>query len=481
MKKEVKVSNALVPIIGLFLIMIYGLIIQPKVLQLGEMPLEMIFMFAAAIGTANLYFMGYTWDEIQESMVKKITQGLPAMMILFSIGVVVGAWIVSGTIPMLIYYGIKIMNPKYIYVIAFIVPIIFSTLTGTSWGSVGTIGIVIMGIAQVTGAHLPLIAGAIVGGAYFGDKLSPLSDTTNIAALAADVPLYDHIRSMMNTTIPAAALATCMYGLVGHFYSAKTTEVNLSMISETLEALESVFNFNILLLIPTAIVLYCSVKRKPTVPALIFSSIVSLVIALIFQKFSLGDIIKVLHGGFNIEMASWAKDISLNVVTILNRGGLYSMASPVIVTFIVFVYIGTLDRINALPLLVEKGFAFVKTRTSAILSALGATMVTNGMTSNQFATSFIVAEAFKPKFDQLRIPRKVLSRCLEDTGTMIESVLPWTTTGLFMSATLGVAVMDYNRWQFLTMFNIIVAIILAITGKGCFYNEMDKEEKKEVK
>ena len=139
MKKEVKVSNALVPIIGLFLIMIYGLIIQPKVLQLGEMPLEMIFMFAAAIGTANLYFMGYTWDEIQESMVKKITQGLPAMMILFSIGVVVGAWIVSGTIPMLIYYGIKIMNPKYIYVIAFIVPIIFSTLTGTSWGSVGTI------------------------------------------------------------------------------------------------------------------------------------------------------------------------------------------------------------------------------------------------------------------------------------------------------------------------------------------------------
>ena len=478
MKKEVKVSNALVPIIGLFLIMIYGLIIQPKVLQLGEMPLEMIFMFAAAIGTANLYFMGYTWDEIQESMVKKITQGLPAMMILFSIGVVVGAWIVSGTIPMLIYYGIKIMNPKYIYVIAFIVPIIFSTLTGTSWGSVGTIGIVIMGIAQVTGAHLPLIAGAIVGGAYFGDKLSPLSDTTNIAALAADVPLYDHIRSMMNTTIPAAALATCMYGLVGHFYSAKTTEVNLSMISETLEALESVFNFNILLLIPTAIVSYCSVKRKPTVPALIFSSIVSLVIALIFQKFSLGDIIKVLHGGFNIEMASWAKDIPLNVVTILNRGGLYSMASPVIVTFIVFVYIGTLDRINALPLLVEKGFAFVKTRTSAILSALGATMVTNGMTSNQFATSFIVAEAFKPKFDQLRIPRKVLSRCLEDTGTMIESVLPWTTTGLFMSATLGVAVMDYNRWQFLTMFNIIVAIILAITGKGCFYNEMDKEEKR---
>ena len=231
-------------------------------------------------------------------------------------------------------------------------------------------------------------------------------------------------------------------------------------------------------MIPTAIVLYCSVKRKPTVPALIFSSIVSLVIALIFQKFSLGDIIKVLHGGFNIEMASWAKDIPLNVVTILNRGGLYSMASPVIVTFIVFVYIGTLDRINALPLLVEKGFAFVKTRTSAILSALGATMVTNGMTSNQFATSFIVAEAFKPKFDQLRIPRKVLSRCLEDTGTMIESVLPWTTTGLFMSATLGVAVMDYNRWQFLTMFNIIVAIILAITGKGCFYNEMDKEEKR---
>lgn len=479
MKKETTVKNALVPIIGLFVVMVYGLIIQPKVLKLGDMSLEMIFMFASAIGTLNLFYMGYSWSEIQDSMVKKLTQGLPAMMILFSIGVVVGAWIISGTIPMLIYYGIKIINPDFIYVIAFIVPIIFSTLTGTSWGSAGTIGIVIIGIAQVTGAHLPLVAGAIVGGAYFGDKLSPLSDTTNIAALAAEVPLYDHIRSMMNTTIPAAILSTIMYGIVGHFYTTQSGAADLTMVNETLEALKSVFNFNILLIIPTLIVLYGSIKQKPTVPTLIASSIVSLAIAVIFQNFSIGDVIKVLHGGFNINMAYWAKDIPSNVVSILNRGGLYSMASPVIVTFIVFIYIGTLDRINALPLLVDRAFAFVKTRKAAILAALSATAITNGMTSNQFATSFIVAEAFKPKFAQLRIPRKVLSRCLEDTGTMIESVLPWTTTGLFMSATLGVPVSDYNRWQFLTMFNIIVAIILAITGKGCFYHEVKNE--KEIK
>lgn len=472
MKEKITFKNSMVPVLGLLVVLVYGLIIQPKILKMNEMSLEMIFLLASAIGTANLFYLKFSWDEIQESMVKKLNQGLPAMMILFSIGVVIGAWIVCGAIPMLIYYGIKIINPSYIYIVAFVVPIIFSTLTGTSWGSVGTIGIVIIGIAEVIGADLSIVAGAIVGGAYFGDKMSPLSDTTNIAALAANVDLYDHIRSMMNTTFPAAILAAISYGIIGIFNSPVSSNIDLQMISETLEALRTSFNFNIILLLPTLIVLYGSLTKKPTVPTLISSSIISILLAVIFQNFNLGDIIHVLHSGFNVEMITWGKDLPDNVIRILNRGGLYSMASPVIVTFIVFIYIGTLDRINALPIIVDHIFKFVKTRSVAILSALGATAITNAMTSNQFATSFIVAEAFKPKFDQLKIPRKVLSRSLEDTGTMIESMLPWTTTGLFMAATLGVPVMAYNRWQFLTIFNIIVAIVLAITGKGCFYKEV---------
>ncbi|MBC2850926.1 Na+/H+ antiporter NhaC [Cetobacterium sp. 8H] len=476
MKKNITVKNTIIPVFGLLSVLVYGLIIQPKILKMNDMSLEMIFLLASAIGTANLFYLGFSWDEIQESMVKKLNQGLPAMMILFSIGVVVGAWIVCGTIPMLIYHGIKIINPSYIYLVAFIVPIVFSTLTGTSWGSVGTIGIVIIGIAEVIGADLSIVAGAIVGGAYFGDKMSPLSDTTNIAALAADVDLYDHIRSMMNTTIPAAIMACIAYGVIGIVYAPSTADVDLNMVSETLNGLNSAFNFNILLLIPTLIVLYGSLTRKPTVPTLIASSIVSIIMAAIFQKFTLGDIISVLHGGFNVSMITWVSNMPENVIRILNRGGLYSMASPVIVTFIVFIYIGTLDRINALPMIVNHVFGFVKTRSVAILAALGATGITNAMTSNQFATSFIVAEAFKPKFNQLKIPRKVLSRSLEDTGTMIESMLPWTTTGLFMSATLGVPVMDYNRWQLLTLFNVVVAVVLAITGKGCFYNEVKEND-----
>lgn len=476
MEKKITFKNTIVPVIGLLIVLVYGLIIQPKVLNKGEMSLEMIFLFASVIGTVNLFYLGFSWSDIQESMVKKITQGLPAMMILFSIGVVIGAWIVCGAVPMLIYYGIKIINPNYIYVVAFVVPIIFSLLTGTSWGSAGTIGIVIIGIAEVVGANLSIVAGAIVGGSYFGDKMSPLSDTTNIASLAAGVDLYDHIRSMMNTTIPAAILALISYGVIGMFNPLNNSNLDLKMISETLKALETSFNFNVVLLIPILIVLYGSLTRKPTVPTLIASSVVSILLASIFQNFNIGNIVSVLHSGFNVKMIAGANDLPDNVIRILNRGGLYSMASPVIVTFIVFVYIGTLDRINALPIIVEHVFKSVKTRESAIVSALGATGITNAMTSNQFATSFIVAEAFKPKFDQLNIPRKVLSRCLEDTGTMIESMLPWTTTGLFMAATLGVSVMDYNRWQLLTIFNIIVAVILAVTGKGCFYNEVKKEK-----
>ena len=177
--------KTILPVLFLGGLILYGMVLRPQVFEQPIFPLEVIFMLAAVFAIGELMILGFAWGDIQDAIIKKLARGFPAILILFSIGVIIGTWMVSGTIPMLIYYGIRLINPAYIYLLAFLIPIIFSTLTGTSWGSIGTIGVVIIGIAAVIGANLGITAGAIVGGAFFGDKLSPLSDTTNLAAMAA--------------------------------------------------------------------------------------------------------------------------------------------------------------------------------------------------------------------------------------------------------------------------------------------------------
>lgn len=477
-KKDVRFLHAITPIIVLGVIMLYGLVIQPKLFSNNvQLPLELIFMGATIYSVIQLFYLGFSWEEIQAAMVAKLKSGLPAIFVLFCIGLVIGCWVISGTIPMLIYYGIKIIQPSIIYLVAFLVPAVFSTLTGTSWGSAGTIGVVIIGIAGLIDANLAVTAGAIVGGAYFGDKLSPLSDTTNMAAIGAEVDLYEHIKAMFYTTLPAAIMCSIVYFILGFVFPPAVTSVGQNPeILETMAALESIFNFNIFLLIPPIIVLFGALKKKPTVPTLVVSAVTGCILAAMFQRFTVIDIFDTVLNGFKIEMVSWIKDTPVNIITILERGGLYNLISPITITIIVFMFIGSLDLIDALPTVVERTTRFIKTRAQTILATLLCTSLCNALTSNQFATSFIIGASFKYKFDALKIPRKVLSRSMEDAGTMIEGMLPWTTTGVYMATTLGIPVVEYAPYHLLFIFSIIIACGLAITGKGCFYHQIDEEE-----
>ena len=176
-KQTLSFFQIILPVLFLGVLIIYGMVIRPKFLGQPGFPLEIVFMLAAVFAIGELMIIGFKWNDIQNAFIQKLARGFPALLILFAIGIIIGTWIISGTIPLLIYLGVQSINPTYIYVLAFLIPIIFSTLTGTSWGSIGTIGVVIIGIASVIGANLGITAGAIVGGAYFGDKLSPLSDT----------------------------------------------------------------------------------------------------------------------------------------------------------------------------------------------------------------------------------------------------------------------------------------------------------------
>ena len=475
-EQPVRFIFLLLPLLFLSLLIGYGLVLRPHLYELPPFPLEIVFLLAAVFTIAELMLLGYAWEDIQRAFVAKLAQGFPVLLILFAIGIIIGTWMVSGTIPMLIYYGIRLINPNYMYLLAFFTPIIFSMLTGTSWGSVGTIGAVVMGVASAVDAHLGITAGAIIGGAYFGDKLSPLSDTTNMAALATETPLYAHIRSMMYTTLPSACLAGVIYFFLGFWYPPATTDVNDPRIAETLATIQAMFRFNVLLLLPPAMVLYGSLKRLATLPTLLSSALVAGLLAAIFQPYSGDEILQAAYTGFDVQMADGLSAIPNNIPVLFNRGGLYALNEPIIFTIMVLIFIGALDMMEVMPTIVNKVLAFTRTRPAVILSSLFASAFTNAITSNQNATSFIIGDAFKSRYDRFGIPRKVLSRSIEDYGTMIESLLPWTASTIFMVATLGVPFGTYWHWQLLSLINLLVAPLLAVTGIGCFYGESRTED-----
>ena len=466
---EIPFWQLLLPVVFLLVLITYGLILRPWWLGQQAFSLELIFFLAAIFSTTQLILNGFKWENIQQAIVAKVAKGFPAIMILFSIGVVIGTWITCGTIPMLIYYGIKLINPDFIYVIAFLVPIIFSLLTGTSWGSVGTIGTVIIGIAISVDANLGLTAGAIVGGAYFGDKMSPLSDTTNLAALSAEVNLYEHIRSMMYTTLPSAIIALVLYFVMGFIYPPASGNVDNAKAVATLSTIDSMFEFNLWLLLPPLIVLYGSIRKLATLPTLLTSCVVACTLGLVFQRFSMEDVLSSLMRGFDVEMAYWLTVDVGQIADLLNRGGLYELNEVIVFTIIALVFIGTLDVTDAMPRIVNRLFGFTKKRSSVIISSLISTTLTNAMTSSQSAASFIVGDAFNRRYDAFKIPRKVLSRSMEDYGTMVESIIPWTSTALFVTSTLGVTYQQYWHWQFLSLTNLIIAPLFALLGIGCFY------------
>lgn len=476
--RTISFKMAILPIAIFLFLLIYGLFIHPQFVGSSMLPVEILVLMALCSNAYYLIYLGYDWDTIMSAITQKVGESIPVVLILLSVGVLIGSWIVCGTIPMLIYYGISIVDPNWIYIFSFLICIIFSLLTGTSWGSAGTIGIVMLGISELYEANVAITAAAIVGGSFFGDKMSPLSDTTNIASLAAGVPLFDHIKSMMYTTIPSAVIAAILYiilspAIYGQVYDQSSP---ITEIQNALADLKGVFHFSLLLLLPMIIVIWGSIKQKPIILTLLTSAGVAMIIAFFTQSFTVSQIFMAVNKGFNSDMISSGITIQSDVLNILNRGGLFNLIEGVVICILVFSFIGTLQVIDAIQVTLKKVMDRLKTRAATVLSSLFATLVTNLTTSNQYATSFIVGTAFIKKYDDMKIPRKVLSRSLEDAGTMMENLAPWTPSGIFMAGALGVSSLQYGPYQFLSMANIVIAIFFASTGIACFYNKSADEK-----
>lgn len=435
---------------------------------------EPIILICAIIAGIIAYKLGYNWEDMQSGIIEKISRALPATLILWSVGLLIGSWMFCGTVPMIIYYGVQIVNPKFLYVTAFLITCVLSVVTGTSWGSAGTMGVVLMGISQGLNMNNAITAGAVVAGSYFGDKLSPFSDTTILAPLAAGSELYEHIRNMLYTTIPASIIAIIVYLIAGFNTNVVNTTTESVVVLQ--DQLSGMYNFNIVLLIPVIVMILGSLLKLPTLSTMVINSIFSIILGITVQGFSLQDGFVSLIQGFDVEMTGYGQEIVPDILTLLNRGGAISMTSTTVLVFCSMGFAGIMSAAGMLDVILEGILKHVKTVAGVITSTIASCFTVAFVTGNSYLSILIPGDLFRDVYIERNLHPKNLSRTLEDSGTVIVPLIPWSAAGAYMSSTLGVSTLSYLPWAVMNYTGIIFSIIYAVTGFGI--TKLSEEEKK---
>ncbi len=431
-----------------------------------NLPIQSLLLFSALYAGLVGHFHGYSWREMESGITKNLAESMPVMYIIITVGVVIGTWIYSGTVPLLIYYGLKLISPKLFLVTAFLIVAVVSVATGTAWGSTATAGVALMGIAAQMNIPLGMACGAVIAGGVFGDKLSPLSDTTNLAALVAGVPLFTHIRHMLWTTVPASCIGLVVWFIAGQRFGSDEA-VAESMLAEHLA---SIYNLSIILLLPAVIILVGALMKQPTVPLMFFSSIVAIILGVTVNGFAFFDGIHAMLTGFNVEMVhmqSAAAALSdADVMSLLNRGGINSMLNIVTTIFCGYAFAGIVSEIGALKVILGVvEHAITSTGKLISVTVVGCILLT--FTAG-VATIPIIMIGFllKDAFVDMGLKLQNLSRTLEDSSTMLLPLVPWGASGIFYLEVLGVPTSQYFIWTVPCYLCFVLAIFYGFTGIG---------------
>jgi len=390
---------------------------------------------------------------MESGIVDSIHKAMPAILIMLCVGILIGSWIASGTIPMVIYYGLKLISPKYFLVTACFVCSLTSIATGTSWGTIGTLGVAFIGIAMGLGIPLGPAAGAIVAGAYFGDKMSPFSDVTNLAPVAAGSNLFDHIKHMVWSATPAWLIGLFIYFLVGLRYEGGKVESEaMTIITQTIK---DNFNFNVLLLLPLVIVFYFAFTKKPTIPGMLISSFVAGIIAIIFQNASVPDVATAMNTGYQAHTGVEEVD------RLISRGGMMSMMETQLVAFTAFSFGGIMQRTGLLSVILDRVMKFATKVWSIVLTTIGTSIITALVTGSSYLSIIIPGDLLSAVYKKKGLAAKNLSRIVEEAGAIIVPLIPWSMAGVYITGTLGVSTFSYLPWAIM---NYAAVVILAIYG-----------------
>ncbi|MFO7934425.1 MAG: Na+/H+ antiporter NhaC [Bacteroidales bacterium] len=471
-RKEPRKPNliqALIPIVVLITLLVLN------VVHFGDHTLDganqFALILASAVAGIVAVFLGVKWDDIQSSIVKSIGSAMPSILILLMIGALAGTWMLSGVVPTLIYYGLEVFHPKIFLFATVIIAGMVSLATGSSWSTVATIGIALIGVGSALGISEGLTAGAVISGAYFGDKMSPLSDTTNLAPAMAGTDLFTHIRYMTITTVPARSITLVIFLVIGFTYTFESTPGD---IEKVLQAIDSRFNVTAWLMLVPGFLLYIIIRKIPPLPALLAGSLLGGIFAIIFQPHLVMEVAQGIEPGtetlfkasYLSVMQSVFGDISITtsnqmVNELLTSSGMRGMLLTIWLILAAMVFGGTMESAGLLVKITSTVIRWAKNTGSLVVTTIATSIFFNITASDQYIAIVVPGRMFAGTYKKRGLKPEVLSRTLEDGGTLTSVLVPWNTCGATQSRVLGVPTIQYIPFAFFNMLSPMFSILFA--------------------
>ena len=461
--------DALIPVASLVLML--GLSVKMFGSDSSSGPNQIVLTIGAAIAAIVAIRNGYKWVDIQKAIVAGIGTAMGAIMILLSVGALIGTWLMSGTVPSLIYYGLELLNPQIFYAAACLICAIASLTTGSSWTVAGTLGVALIGVAMGLGLSPAIAAGAIISGAYFGDKMSPLSDTTNLAPAVVGTDLFTHIQHMAWTTFPSFLIALLIFASMGFGGEPAQDSAALGELKTTLD---SAFNVTPWTLLPLAVVFGMAYKKVPPMPTILFGALFGGILAVIFQP---GVVLAFADAADLPKWMAMTKGVWLalangfvsdtgnaSVDDLLTRGGMSSMLVTIWLIITAMAFGAVLEHGGMLMRLVQSALQSAKSTGSLVLTVVLSCIGINIIAADQYISIVLPGKMYKAEFEKRNLDARNLSRIIEDSGTLTSPLVPWNTCGAYMAATLGVATLAYLPFVFFNLINPVVSVIYGYTG-----------------
>jgi len=460
-------SLALLPVIVLIAALSWNVYVYGDDGLSGSIQMIILLMagFTAAIGL----YRGVSWSAQQEKVVATIGDAMPSILILLLVGALASIWLLSGTVPVLVYYGIKLLNPTFFLVACCIACAMTSVVSGSSWSTAATIGVAMVGIGRALGIPDGLIGGAIISGSYFGDKISPLSDTTNLAAAVTKTPLFDHIRYLLFTTGPSMTISLVLFTIIGFNLDTSVASANAENV---LAAIDSTFNITLWLLLPAVVTLGLIVKRVAAIPALFAGILAGIICVLVFQQDLLADLLPGFveqgktHPEYQIMMETLYQGISIKTSEpllhdLFSTGGMFGMLGTVWLIIAAMAFGGVMDACGMLSRILESVKSLAKGFFSLVAATTGTCIVTNFSTSDQYIAVAIPGRMYAGLYEDMGYASENLSRTLEDTGTVTSVLIPWNTCGAYHAQVLGIGTLTYLPYCFFNLLSPIMTLIFA--------------------
>lgn len=458
-----------IPMWQVLIVMVIMLLLLFYEIMKGSGDAHIALILSAIVGAAVAVLNGWKWSYLEKGILASIDRSMQAMLILMVVGLMIGAWISGGVVPAMIYYGLMILKPSIFLVAGCLLCCIVALATGSSWTTAGTIGVALIGVGMGLGMSPAMTAGAIVSGAYFGDKMSPLSDTTNLAPAIAGSNLFEHIRHMVYSVTPSLIIALILYGILGAGHAG--TDVDMSVVGVLMDGLKEEFWISPILLLPPVAVILMVVFKMPALPGLIGGTILGVVFMGVqgVPSSSWGEVLN-----YGYESVSEIPEI----YDLLTRGGMQDMMWTISLIMCAMTFGGVMDASEQLKTLAEAFMKIAKGVGSLVTITVVSCIFMNIVACDQYLAIILPGRMYKEAFEDRRLKAKNLSRCLEDAGTMTSSLVPWNTCGATMAKFLTVPTFSYLPFAFLNLLNPLVSIFYGFTG--ITMHKMTEEEYEKI-